>query len=108
MGELVVVLTTVGNEADASRIAQSLVAGRLAACVNIVPGVRSIYAWEQQIHDEQELLLLIKSSAAREPELRAALLEMHPYETPEYLVLAPSDAEERYAEWVRNSTTCGE
>ncbi len=108
MDELVVVITTVGHEADAGRIARALVENRLAACVNIVPGVRSIYAWEQQIHDQQELLLLIKTSAAREPELRAALLEMHPYETPEYVVFASGDVEARYAEWIRNSTTRGE
>ncbi|HEV7922458.1 MAG TPA: divalent-cation tolerance protein CutA [Thermoanaerobaculia bacterium] len=99
------VLTTVGADFDAVSFARSLVEARLAACVNILPAVESIYRWENRVTQDGEKLLLIKTTAERLPELRAALLERHPYDLPELVVIRPEQVEERYAAWIAESTT---
>ena len=83
----VVVLSAVGAPPDAERIARALVEERLAACVNVVPGVVSIYRWKGKVEQEAELLLVIKTLAPRVEALKARLLELHPYELPEVVVL---------------------
>ena len=98
------VLTTMGTPADAARIGRMLVEERLAACVTTVPGVRSTYRWEGRVVDEDEQLLLVKSAPARLGRLRARLLELHPYDVPEVLVLTASDVPEAYARWLEEST----
>lgn len=88
--------------ADAERIARGLVE-RGAACVNILPGVRSIYAWQGKLCDDAESLLVVKAAAERVDALRAALPELHPYELPEWVVL-PTDetlTSPAYRDWVR-------
>jgi periplasmic divalent cation tolerance protein len=98
------VLTTVGSDADADRIAGELVENRLAACVNILPSVRSVYRWKGNVEREEELLLVIKTSADRIEELRNRLREIHPYELPEFLVIAPEWLGADYAAWIEEST----
>ncbi len=92
----------------APRLARALVERRLAACVNLLPGVRSIYAWQGEVCDEAEITLLIKTSAAQMTALREAIVELHPYDVPEVVAL-PVDAAASlpaYLNWVQAS--CGE
>jgi periplasmic divalent cation tolerance protein len=101
--QAVVVLTTVGSEDDAVRLATALVERRLAACVNIVPGVRSIYRWQGAVQDDRELLLLVKTTRDRRAALAEALRELHPYEVPEVVAVEPSFVAEPYAGWLADA-----
>jgi periplasmic divalent cation tolerance protein len=96
----VIVLTTVGAGFDAAPLATALVEARLAACVNIVPAVRSIYRWQEKIEDEGEQLLLIKTVDDRVDALREALFARHPYEVPEFVVVAIDDISGPYGQWL--------
>lgn len=86
----------------AEAIARGLVA-RGAACVNVLPAVRSIYRWQGEVHDDAEALLVVKAAAEVMPALAAALAELHPYELPEWVVIATDEAltSPAYAAWVR-------
>ena len=97
---MVVVLTTVATEDDAQRIARALVERRLAACVNVLPGVRSIYRWQDAVQDDRELLLVVKTSSDRQAALTAALGELHPYEVPEIVALDAAFVAPAYARWL--------
>ncbi|PYQ04179.1 MAG: divalent-cation tolerance protein CutA [Acidobacteria bacterium] len=104
MSERVVVLSTVGSAEDAARIARSLVERRLAACVNVVPGVRSFYRWKGAVvEDDEERLLVIKSRRDRFEALREALLALHPYELPEAIVLPIDAGHAPYLAWLDES-----
>jgi periplasmic divalent cation tolerance protein len=98
-----IVLTTLGKDHDARAIATVLVEERLAACVNIVTGVTSIYAWKGNISEDDEQQLVIKTSSSKVAALEARLRELHPYETPEFLVLHASGGSESYLAWVAES-----
>ena len=100
LGEIAVALTTVDSAAGAADLARALVDERLAACVNIVPGVRSIYRWQGAVEDATEWLLVMKTSGSRLGSLRERLLALHPYDTPEWVVLDVADASAAYAKWV--------
>lgn len=99
---VMVVLTTVGREDDAVRIANTLVERRLVACVNVLPGVRSIYRWQGALQDDRELLLLAKTTAARLADVTSALSELHPYEVPEIVALEAAAVAPGYAAWLRD------
>ena len=99
----VVVLTTVGAGFDAAALAKSFVDDRLAACVNILPQVRSIYRWQGNVEDDFEQLLLIKTTDDKVPALRDALLSRHPYEVPEFVVIAIDRIEGPYREWLHDA-----
>ena len=96
----VLVLSTVGKREDADRIAQALVGERLAACVNVVPGVVSTYRWKGEVEREDELLLLIKTRAERVEELGARLRALHPYELAEMVVLPIAGGYPPYLDWI--------
>jgi len=96
----VLVLSTVGKLEDAERIADALVGERLAACVNVVPGLVSIYRWKGAVEREDELLLLIKTRAERVEELGARLRALHPYELPEMIVLPIAGGHGPYLDWI--------
>jgi periplasmic divalent cation tolerance protein len=96
-----VCLVTAPDAAVAQRIARALVEERLAACVNIVPGVRSIYRWEGALNDDAELLLIVKTTHAMLSALADRLAVLHPYALPELVALTPSGGSERYLDWVR-------
>ncbi len=95
----VVVLTTVGSGFDARSLAEQLVEERLAACVNIVPQLYSVYRWRGRVEHDEEQLLLIKTAADRLDALQEKLLRVHPYETPEFVVLPIEELRGPYAQW---------
>jgi len=96
----VVVLSAIGAQSDAERVATSLVEERLAACVNIVPGVVSIYRWKGNVEKEPELLLVIKTVAERVDALKARLVQLHPYELPEVVVIPIGGGHAPYLAWI--------
>ena len=98
-----VALSTVGTEADAERIARALVENGLAACVNVVPGLVSIYRWKGKVERDAEVLLVMKTTGERFAELKAALLAEHPYELPELVALPIAAGHEPYLEWLAAS-----
>lgn len=85
-------------------IARELVTSRLAACVNIVPGLRSIYLWEAAIQDDAEVLLMIKSKASRIDAITQCIRQHHPYELPEVIAVPIVAGLDAYLDWVRSST----
>lgn len=88
----------------AGRIASALVEERLAACVNILPGMRSIYRWQGQVETADEVLLLIKTSAEAYPALQDRLRDLHPYELPELLAVEPALGLPGYLQWLADET----
>lgn len=98
--ELRVVLITAPDEPEAVRMARALVDEGLAACVNLVPGVRSIYRFEGEVHDEGEVLMIAKTRADRFPALRRRVEALHPYRVPEVVALPAPEVAEAYAAWV--------
>jgi periplasmic divalent cation tolerance protein len=100
VSEPLVVLSTVGTPEDAQRIARALVERGLAACVNVVPGVTSIYRWQGRIEAEAEQLLVVKTTAEGFEPLRAALVSLHPYEVPEVLALPVRGGHGPYLAWL--------
>lgn len=99
--DLKLVLCTCPDRDTAERIALALVERRLAACVNVLPGVRSFYIWQGNTEVGDELLLLIKSSDSAYPDLQAAIKDMHPYEVPEIVVLSIAQGLPAYLNWVK-------
>lgn len=99
---IAIVLTTIGSATDADTLARTLVEERLAACVNVLAPMQSIYRWQGNVETGDERQLVIKTTPGRVEALRARLLALHRYETPEFLVLgaAGSDA---YLAWLRQS-----
>lgn len=100
MTDKIVVFSTCASPEDAERIARRLVDSRLAACVSIVPGIRSVYRWQGKVEDAAEQLLVIKTSRAAFPALRAEIENVHPYEVPEILALPVVEGSEKYLSWL--------
>jgi len=100
MTDKIIVFTTCGSEKEAARIARAVVEARLAACVNVLGGVRSHYRWKGSIEESSEWLLIIKSSRGRFPALRAALERAHSYELPEVIACSVVDGSEKYLGWL--------
>lgn len=99
-----VVLSTVPDQKSAENIATALVEERLAACVNLLPGLSSIYRWKAEVKREPECLLIIKTSAGRFEALRQRLRVLHPYQTPEILALPVSHGDSDYLAWLADNT----
>jgi periplasmic divalent cation tolerance protein len=99
-----IVLTTAPDRATAERIARALVERKLAACVNLVPGVRSVYRWKGAVEEADEVLLLAKTAEDRVEDLERALTGLHPYEVPECVVLEAGRVEARYLAWLVEAT----
>ena len=100
------VFTTVSTEGEARAIAERLVNGRLAACVNALPGVRSLFRWKGKVEEAGEILLLVKTLESRYEDVKRAIAEIHPYELPEIVAFRAADVEERFLRWIVES--CGE
>ena len=100
MTDKIVVLSTCASPEEASQIARALVEKRLAACVNMLPGVRSIYRWKEAVEDEAEILLVIKTSRGLFNQLRIELERMHSYEVPEVIAIPVVEGSERYLAWM--------
>jgi periplasmic divalent cation tolerance protein len=98
-----IVLSTASSEEEARKIALYLVEQRLAACVNIVPGIESIYRWKENVESSQEWLLLIKTSAESFPQVRDAIRELHSYELPECVALSIEEGSPEYLQWLAYS-----
>jgi periplasmic divalent cation tolerance protein len=105
MTDKLLVLTTAGSEAEANQMAQALVERRLAACVNILPRIQSVYRWRDKIEKSEEFLLFIKTKRGLEAELKAAIRELHSYELPELVGLAMESGSEEYFQWIDESLT---
>ena len=103
MTDKIVILSTCGDRDDAERLARALVDARVAACVNVVPGVRSFYRWKGAVEDSAECLLVIKSSRPLFGELRALLEKAHPYDVPEIVALPIVDGAPGYLGWLDES-----
>jgi periplasmic divalent cation tolerance protein len=97
-----IVLTTLGADADAAALARTLVEERLAACVNILPPMTSIYRWQGKLEQDREQQVVIKTSPDRVAALQTRLRQLHPYELPEFLVLDATGSD-AYLAWVADS-----
>jgi len=103
MTDKLLVLSTAGSESEAHKIAETLVERRLAACVNIVPRVQSVYRWEGRVEHADEYLLLIKTGREREEQVYAAIRELHSYEVPECVAIQVEGGSAEYLKWISDS-----
>lgn len=103
LADVAVVLTTIGADADAVALARTLVEEGLAACVNVLPPMQSVYRWQGAVQVEREQQLVIKTAPAKLPALEARLHQLHPYELPEFLVLG-AEGSVAYTAWVASSS----
>ena len=101
--EYVLILSTVGKKEDAQTIANHLVSNRTAACVNIIPNLESVYTWENKLCQENEFLLMIKTTANNEINVYEYLLDVHPYDTPEIISLPIQNGSKAFLKWIRES-----
>jgi periplasmic divalent cation tolerance protein len=104
MSEFILVFVTCGSEEEALKIAHSLVEERLAACVNLVSPVRSIYRWEGKIWDEKEWILIIKTQKKRFEELEKKVKSLHSYSVPEIIGLPIVEGSASYLKWLEETT----
>ncbi len=104
MTEFIIVLITAKEEGEAARIAEELVDSRLAACVNVVKGIRSIYSWKGKREDETEVLMVVKTRRDLFDGLKKRIKELHSYSIPEIIALPVIEGSEEYLEWLREET----
>ena len=104
MTDCIAVLVTVGSRQEAERIAEALVTERLAACVNMIGPITSIYHWEGRVERGQELLLIIKTRAAFFDQLEAHVKSLHSYQNPEVIAVPISAGAAAYLDWLRSET----
>jgi periplasmic divalent cation tolerance protein len=102
--DYVIVMTTLPVDADVTTFAQTLVESRLAACVNLLPAMESVYRWEGKIERDKERQLVIKTSRWSLVDLWERVRELHPYDVPEFIVLPIVDGNDAYLKWVGEST----
>ena len=104
MTDALLVFTTLPTADKAAEIAKVLVEEKLVACVNVLPAVRSIYRWQGKLHDENVVLVLLKTRAEHLERLKLRLLEVHPYESPEVLAVPIESGYQPYLEWLAGET----
>ena len=104
MDEYIVIFCTVPSKDVGSRIGGALVDKKVAACVNIVPGLTSIYEWKGKVCNDEECLLVIKSRKALFERIKKEILQLHPYELPEIISLQITDGLEQYLSWIAENT----
>ena len=105
--DVIIVMMTAPDPESAATIARSLVEERLAACCNIVPGLRSIYRWEGAIEDATETLVIIKTVRSGFEALRSRIVALHPYDVPEVLAIPLYSGDAAYLKWLRSSVETG-
>ena len=105
--DYILILNTCPDKETATRVANTLVSKRLAACVNILPGLTSVYHWKGQIETGEEYLLFIKSTRAAFNELQSIICEIHPYELPEVIAVPLIAGLESYLSWIGDSVITG-
>jgi periplasmic divalent cation tolerance protein len=103
--EAIVVYITAPNEEEAAKIAKAVVEERLAACVNIVKGIRSIYSWQGKIEDDPEVLMIAKTQRNLFETLKKRVKELHSYTIPEIIAMPIIEGSEDYLNWLKESTT---
>jgi len=103
MTDKIIVFVTCESKEQAETIAQTVVTGRLAACVNVLPGIRSCYIWEQKLTWSDEVLLLIKTSRSRFGQLQDRIKALHSYTVPEIVGVTIDDAFQKYIDWIESS-----
>ena len=103
--EYVIVLTTLPADADGPAFGRTLVEERLAACVNLLPPMNSVYRWEGQVEHETERQVIVKTSRERVAALWDRIRELHPYEVPEFVVIPITDGSDAYLRWMGESTS---
>jgi periplasmic divalent cation tolerance protein len=101
--EYVLILSTVSKIEDAQTIANHLVSNSMAACVNFIPNLESVYKWKNKVCKENEFLLMIKTTANKETNVYDSLSEIHPYDTPEIITLPIQNGSKDYLDWISES-----
>ena len=104
MTEYIIVFITAPNEEESAKIGHALVGERLAACVNIIRSVRSIYRWQGRIEDEQEILMIVKTKSALFERLKERVKELHSYSVPEIIALPLVEGDAKYMDWLGQET----
>ena len=102
--EHIVVFITASNEDEAAKISRALVEARLAGCVNIIRGIRSLYQWKGKIEDESEVLMIVKTQRHLFPALSHKVKELHTYTVPEILALPVAEGSAEYLNWLKEVT----
>lgn len=108
MTDKILVFTTAGSEKNAGNIAETLVKLRLAACVNILPKISSVYRWQEKPERSEEWLLIIKTTRGNFAAVRDAIKELHAYELPECISLSVDDGSAAYLNWIEGSVAAEE
>ena len=103
MTDKLLILTTTGSDSEAGKIATALVERRLAACVNIIPKIKSVHRWQYGVESAEEFLLVIKTLKAQEEQVQSAIRELHSYELPECIAIAIESGSAEYLEWIADS-----
>ena len=101
--QVILVLTTIAAEADGAALGRSLVDERLAACVNVLPAMTSVYRWKGQVEQDREQQVIIKTTRDRLAALEARVRELHTYELPEFVIIEAGGGAEAYLAWVEES-----
>jgi periplasmic divalent cation tolerance protein len=105
MTDSIVIFVTAGSETEAETIAKALVEERLVACVNLLPPLRSIYRWEGKVADEQEWLMVMKTTTERFPAIEKRVQALHSYQVPEVIALSIVAGAGEYLRWLRDSVS---
>lgn len=103
MTDKLLILTTAGSDSEAKRIATALVERKLAACVNVVPRIQSLYRWQDKVETAEEFLLIIKTMKTQQAQVQSAIRELHTYELPECVAIAVDSGSTEYLEWIADS-----
>jgi len=103
--DAIVVFTTVASDEEAVTFVRALLERRLIACGTLLPGARSLYRWQGKVADEREVVIMLKTRAARLDSLRSAFADLHPYKVPELLAVPVEAGTEKYLEWINGETS---
>ena len=103
MTDKLLILTTTGSDSEAKKIAEMLIERRLAACVNVIPRMHSVYRWKDKVESAEEFLLLIKTRKENESAVQAAIRELHSYDLPECISIPIDGGSDEYLNWMTES-----